>query len=58
MSVQKIGELNLPNNCRVFAILRDSGLVYPDPTTKLELQDKILVYVDSATIKQAEHIFC
>ena len=55
---KKIGELNLPKNCRVFAILRDSGLVYPDPTTKLELQDKILVYVDSATIKQAEHIFC
>ncbi len=55
---KKIGELNLPKMCRVFALLRGENLIYPDPTTKLEIGDLILAYVDSGMIKQAEQIFC
>lgn len=55
---KKIGELNLPKMCRVFALLRGEELIYPDPTTKLETNDLILIYVDSSMIKQAEQIFC
>lgn len=55
---KKIGELNLPKMCRVVAILRNEELIYPDPTTKLNVDDLILVYVDSAMIKQSEQIFC
>ncbi len=54
---KKIGELNLAKNCRVFAILRDGNLIYPDQTTKLEDGDLILVYVDSTAVKQSEQIF-
>ncbi len=55
---KKIGELNIPKMCRVVALLRGSELIYPDPTTKLEKDDIILIYVDSGMIKQAEQIFC
>ena len=55
---KKVGELNLPKTCRVFALRRDEELIYPDPTTKLECGDLLLVYVDSAAVKQAEEIFC
>lgn len=55
---KKVGELNLPKTCRVFALLRGEELIYSDPTTKLECGDLLLVYVDSAAVKQAEEIFC
>lgn len=55
---KKVGELNLPKTCRVFALRRGEELIYPDPTTKLECDDLLLVYVDSAAVKQAEEIFC
>ena len=55
---KKVGELNLPKTCRVFALRRGEELIYPDPTTKLECGDLLLVYVDSAAVKQAEEIFC
>jgi trk system potassium uptake protein TrkA len=55
---KKIGELNLPKMCRVVALLRGEELIYPDPTSKIELSDLLLVYVDSAMIKQAEQVFC
>ena len=55
---KKVGELSLPKMCRIFALLRDEELIYPDPTTKLESGDLILIYVDSSMIKQAEQIFC
>ena len=55
---KKVGELNLPKTCRVFALRRGEELIYPDPTTKLECGDLLLVYVDSAAVKQAEDIFC
>ena len=55
---KKTGELGLPKTCRVFALLRQDTLIYPDPTTRLECGDLLLVYVDSTAIKQAEQIFC
>ncbi len=55
---KKIGELNLPKMCRVVALLRGDELIYPDPTSKIELSDLLLIYVDSTMIKQAEHVFC
>ena len=55
---KKVGELSLPKTCRVFALRRGEELIYPDPTTKLECGDLLLVYVDSAAVKQAEEIFC
>ena len=55
---KKIGELSLPKMCRVFALLRGDEIVYPDPTTKLEVDDLLLLYVDSGMIKQAEKVFC
>ena len=55
---KKVGELSLPKMCRIFALLRGEELIYPDPTTKLESGDLILIYVDSSMIKQAEQIFC
>ena len=55
---KKIGELNLPKMCRVVALLRGEELIFPDPTSKFELNDLLLIYVDSTLIKQTEHIFC
>ena len=55
---KKIGELNLPKMCRVVALLRGEELIYPDPTTRLDNDDIILIYVDSMMIKQVEQIFC
>ncbi len=54
---KKIGELNMAKNCRIFAILRGEDLIHPDQTTKLEVDDLILVYVDSTAVKQSEQIF-
>lgn len=55
---KKTGELSLPKTCRIFALLRGETLIYADPTTKLERGDSLLIYVDSAAVKQAEKIFC
>lgn len=55
---KKIGELNLPKMCRVVALLRGEELIFPNPTSKIELSDLLLIYVDSTMIKQAEHVFC
>lgn len=55
---KKIGELNLPKMCRIFALMRNNEIIYPDPTTLLEQNDLLLLYVDSTMIKQAEQIFC
>lgn len=55
---KKIGQLSLPKMCRVFALLRGDEIIYPDPTTKLEIDDLLLLYVDSGMIKQAEKVFC
>ena len=55
---KKIGELNLPKMCRIFALMRNNEIIYPDPTTVLEQNDLLLLYVDSTMIKQAEQIFC
>mgnify|MGYP002623775495 CR=1 FL=1 len=57
-SGKKNGELGLPKNCRVIALMRSGELIYPDMNTKIEAQDRILVYVSSDKIKQAEDIFC
>ncbi len=55
---KKIGEINLPKNCRVVAIKRKDDIIYPDPTTRIEKEDLMLVYIDSSMIRQAEQIFC
>ncbi|MBE6468131.1 MAG: Trk system potassium transporter TrkA [Alphaproteobacteria bacterium] len=55
---KRIGELNLPKMCRVVGVLRGNELIHPDPTSKFELNDLLLIYVDSTMIKQAEHVFC
>lgn len=55
---KKIGELNLPKMCRIFALMRNNEIIYPDPTTMLEQNDLLLLYADSTMIKQAEQIFC
>jgi len=55
---KKNGELGLPKSCRVIAVLRGEELIYPDLNFKFEIGDKLLVYVDSSKVKQAEDIFC
>lgn len=55
---KKNGELGLPKSCRIIAVLRSDDLIYPDLNFKLEAGDRLLVYVDSTQIKQAEDIFC
>ncbi len=54
---KKIGELNLPKQCRIFLLRSGEENIYPDPTTVLNVNDVILLYVDSAAIRQAENIF-
>lgn len=54
---KKIGELNLPKMSRIFAVLHNGELVYPDPTTDICSGDIVLLYVDSGAIKQVEKIF-
>lgn len=54
---KKIGELNLPKLSRIFIIYRNSEIIYPDPTISLTSGDRILLYVDSQVIRQAENIF-
>lgn len=56
-SGKKIGELNLPKQSRIFAVLQGETVIYPDPTTLLCNGDVILFYVDSSVIKAAEKIF-
>lgn len=55
---KKNGELGLPKSCRIIALLRNDDIIYPDMNTKLEVNDRVLVYVDSSKIKQAEDVFC
>ena len=55
---KKIGELGLAKTSRVFAVLRGEELIYSDQTIKLNCGDVLLIYVDSAAIRQAEQIFC
>ena len=55
---KKNGELGLPKSCRIIAILRSGSLIYPDLNTKLEAKDRVLIYVASDKIKQAEEVFC
>ena len=54
---KKIGELNLPKQSRIFAISRGGDIIYPDLSIALKYEDSILLYVDSAVIRQAENIF-
>lgn len=42
---------------RIFAVLHNGELVYPDPTTDICSSDIVLLYVDSGAIKQVEKIF-
>ena len=55
---KKVGELGLPKTCRVIALMHENELVCAVPTTKLEVGDAVLVYVDSLSIRQAEKVFC
>lgn len=57
-AAKKNGELGLPKTCRIIAVLRGDEIISPDLNFKIEQGDKILVYVDSNMIKQAEDIFC
>lgn len=54
---KKIGEINLPKQSRIFLLRRGEENIYPTPTTLLNADDVILLYVDSAAIRQAENIF-
>lgn len=54
---KKVGEMNLPRQCRIFLLRRGEENIYPDPTTVLNVDDVILLYVDSSAIRQAENIF-
>ena len=54
---KKIGELNLPKQSRIFVIYRNTDIIYPDNTISLMSGDRILLYVDSQVIRQAENIF-
>ena len=53
---KKIGELNLPKLSRIFVIKRKEDFIYPDPTTELEQDDILLLYMDSSVIRQVEKI--
>lgn len=54
---KKIGELNLPKQSRIFALLQENNLIYPVPTTEIKGGDVLLLYVDSSVIKQVEKTF-
>lgn len=54
---RKIGELSLPKQSRIFAVKKGEETVSPLPSTILDSGDVVLLYVDSAVIKQAEKIF-
>lgn len=57
-ATKKNGELGLSKTCRILAVLRGEELFYPDLNFKLNIGDRLLVYVDSTQVKQAEDIFC
>lgn len=52
-----IADLDLPNNSKIFAIMRENGIFYPDSIERLLKDDVLLLYVDSNFIKKAEKIF-
>lgn len=54
---KKIGELNLPKLSRIFVINRNNDMITPEPSTTILVGDKILLYVESSVIRQAENIF-
>ena len=56
-AMKKIGELGLPKMCRIIALLRGKSIIYPEMNHRLEIGDRILVYVDSTQIKEAENFF-
>ncbi len=53
---KKIGELNLHKFSRIFAIKRGEELIYPLPTTDIEVGDILMLYVDSSDVRHAEKV--
>lgn len=53
---KKIEELNLPEKCKIIAIIRDEQLIFPLKETKLELNDILILIVHPNGIKKTEQI--
>jgi len=54
---KKISELNMPEKCKVLAVLRQGKLIFDIQNTPLELGDILFMIVPPNTIKRVETIF-
>ena len=54
---KKIVELELPENSKICAIIREENIIYPDIYERILEGDKLIVYSSSKAIKKVEKIF-
>lgn len=57
ISDKKIVELELPENSKICAILREENIIFPEIYEKIREGDKLIVYCASKAIKKVEKIF-
>ena len=54
---KKINDLDLPENCKICAIVRDRQIIYPDIYAKILPADRLILFSSSKAIKKVEKIF-
>lgn len=54
---RRISELNLPEKCRVAAIIQDEKVVFMPQTEKIYENDILIIFVSPSGIKRTEQIF-
>lgn len=52
-----IGEIGLPEKCKVGAIYRDNQIIYPTVADRVEEGDILIVFVSASAMRKAEEIF-
>ena len=53
---KKISELELPKAVIIGAIVREKKIIFPDDLTTIQINDKIILYTDSNSIKEVEKL--
>lgn len=54
---KKIADLNVPDKCKIVAIIRDGHIIFSNQTEKLNTNDIVIIFVSPLGIKKMEQIF-
>ena len=57
ITYKKIVELDLPENSKVCAIIRNDEIIFPEIYERILEGDRLIVYCASKAIKKVEKIF-